>query len=100
MPSVSKLNLYDPFKQTMLNWGFGETWATYASDFSSVFILLAVTVIIYYILKFIIQRILKRLIAKSRSKWDDYLYEHKVFSRLAMIVPPLVLDLFLPTLVA
>lgn len=100
MPAVTPIDLDDRFRQTLTEWGLGEKWATYSADFSSVFILLAVTTVIYYILKYIIQRILKRLIARSRSQWDDYLYEHKVFSRLAMIVPPLILDLFLPELIA
>lgn len=99
MPNVHPLALEGHIKQTLTDWGLGERWATYAADFSSVFILLVITTFIYYILKYIIHRILKRLIARSRSKWDDYLYEHKVFSRLAMIVPPLILTLFLPALI-
>lgn len=87
-------------RETLISWGFGEDWARWIVDFSSFFVLLAVTIIIYYILKVIISRILKRLIARSRSKWDDYLYEHKVFSRLAMIVPALILKMFLPAVIS
>jgi miniconductance mechanosensitive channel len=93
------LTFNDHFRAYLLNRGVPANWSVWIADFSSLFILLAVTVIIYYILKYIIQRILKRLIEKSRSKWDDYLYEHKVFSRLAMLVPPLILEMFLPSLV-
>lgn len=100
MTAVDVLNYSDRFRDTLMNWGMGERWATWCVDFSSLFIVLAVSVIIYYILKFIIQRILKRLIARSRSKWDDYLYEHKVFSRLAMLVPALILEMFLSTLIS
>jgi miniconductance mechanosensitive channel len=69
-------------------------------DFSPLFIALAVSVVIYYILKFMIHQVLKRLISRSRSKWDDYLYEHKVFSRLAMLVPALIVEMFLSALIS
>ena len=57
-------------------------------------------IIVYYILRFIINRFLKRLVVRSKSKWDDYLYEHKVFTRLCLIVPALIIDLFLSSVIS
>jgi miniconductance mechanosensitive channel len=99
MPIQHPFTFNDRFREFLLERGLPENWSVWIADFSSLFFLVAITTVIYYILKFIIQRILKRLIERSRSKWDDYLYEHKVFSRLAMLVPPLILEMFLPNLV-
>lgn len=100
MTTVDVQTFSDRFREILMNWGMGLKWSTYCVDFSALFIVLAISVVIYYILKFIIHRILKRLIARSRSKWDDYLYEHKVFSRFAMLVPAIILEMFLSTLIA
>jgi miniconductance mechanosensitive channel len=63
-------------------------------------VVLVASVIVYYILKFIIRRFLKRLVVRSKSKWDDYLYENKVFTRLCLIVPALIIDLFLSSFIS
>ncbi|MFH1937544.1 MAG: mechanosensitive ion channel family protein, partial [Bacteroidota bacterium] len=39
-----------------------------------------------------INRVLKRLIRRTASKWDDHLYEQRVFTRLALLIPALVLQ--------
>lgn len=100
MQGTHILTFNERFRETLITWGFGEKLATWTVDFSSLLLLLAITIIIYYILKFVITRILKNLIRRSRSKWDDYLYEHKVFSRLALVIPALILKIFLPVLIA
>jgi miniconductance mechanosensitive channel len=40
------------------------------------------------------------VIVRSKSKWDDYLYENKVFTRLCLIVPALIIDLFLTSIIS
>ena len=72
----------------------------YIVDFSGVFIVLFVSIIVYHILRYIINRILKRIILRSTSKWDDHLYEQKVFSRLALIVPALILKVSLEPIIS
>lgn len=63
--------------------------------FAYLLVVLAASVVAYYIVKLIINNILKRLIEKSKSKWDDYLYEHRVFTRLALLIPAVVLEISL-----
>ena len=53
------------------------------------------SVIIYYILKFILNRFIKKLIERSISKWDDYLHGEKVFTRMALLIPALIIQFFL-----
>lgn len=83
----------EKLKDLLLTWGVNETWAGYMVDFSSLIIIFIISVIIYYIAKYIINRVLKRLIKRSANKWDDHLYEQKVFTRLALIIPALLLNI-------
>ncbi|TSA29586.1 MAG: mechanosensitive ion channel family protein [Bacteroidetes bacterium] len=83
----------EKLKDLLLNWGVGDTWTGYLVDFSVLILIFLISIIIYYIVKIIINRILKRLILRSASKWDDHLYEQKVFTRLALLIPALFLQL-------
>ncbi len=82
-------------KSTLTEWGFSDTFAGYLADFSSLIVILLSSVIVYYIAKVVINQILKRLVERSSSKWDDHLYEQKVFTRLALLLPALVLQVSL-----
>ena len=82
-------------KSTLTDWGFSNTLAGYLADFSSLIAILFTSVIVYYIAKFIINKFLEKLVEKSSSKWDDHLYEQKVFTRLALMLPALVLQVSL-----
>jgi len=95
MNQINASNISSGFKTTLLNLGLSDTIADYIVDFAYLFIVLIVSVVAYYIAKFIINNFLKRLIEKSKSKWDDYLHEHKVFTRLALLLPAFVLEISL-----
>jgi len=88
------------FRELLMHWGFSGKLSNYIVDFFGLFVVLVASVIVYYILKFIIRRFLKRLVVRSKSKWDDYLYENKVFTRLCLIVPALIIDLFLSSFIS
>jgi miniconductance mechanosensitive channel len=88
------------FRDLLMHWGFPGKISNYIADFFGLFIILVASIVIYYILKFIIRRFLKRLVIRSTSKWDDYLYENKVFTRLCLIVPALIIELFLGSLIS
>jgi miniconductance mechanosensitive channel len=87
-------------KRLLLQWGLSDSVSDFMVDFSSLMIVLAFAMILYYILKYIINRFLKRVVLRSSSKWDDHLYEQRVFTRLALLVPVIILDLFLAPTIA
>jgi miniconductance mechanosensitive channel len=92
-------NLGNGFKALLLKWGFGETAARHMVDFSSLFVVFLISVIVYQVVRLLINRVLKRIVDKSENKWDDHLYEQKVFTRLALILPLLILQVSLsPTI--
>lgn len=95
MHEITTHTLNRGFKSTLVDWGFSEIFAGYLADFSMLIIILIVSIIVYYTAKFIINRLLKRLIEKTASKWDDHLYEQRVFTRLVLLLPALVLKVAL-----
>jgi miniconductance mechanosensitive channel len=88
------------FRELLMEWGLSGRLSTYIADFFGLFIVFIASVIFYFILRFIIKRFLRRIVLRSKSKWDDYLYEHKVFTRLCLIVPALIINLFLTSIIA
>jgi miniconductance mechanosensitive channel len=88
------------FRETLMQWGVSGKLSSYIVDFFGLFIVLVSSIIVYYILKYIVNRFLKRLVLRSASKWDDYLYENKVFTRLCLVVPALILNAFLTSMIA
>jgi miniconductance mechanosensitive channel len=88
------------FRELLMHWGFSGKIANYIVDFFGLFVVLVASIVVYYILKFIINRFLKRIVLRSKSKWDDYLYENKVFTRLCLIVPALILEIFLASVIS
>lgn len=74
------------------------------SDYFSIIILVVITFILAYLADYITKKIflgiIKRFIRKSKTRWDDILYEKKLFHRLAHIAPALVvmaaINLILP----
>ncbi len=97
MQPITTHALNTGFKSTLVNWGFSDVFAGYLADFSSLIIILFSSIVVYYIAKVIINQFLKRLVEKSVSKWDDHLYEQRVFTRLAMLLPALVMQVSLAT---
>jgi len=95
MQQITTHTLNHGLKSTLIEWGFSDTFASYLADFSSLIIILISSIIVYYIAKLFINHFLKRLVEKSTSKWDDHLYTNKVFTRLALLLPALVLQVSL-----
>ncbi|MGA3012992.1 MAG: mechanosensitive ion channel domain-containing protein [Bacteroidales bacterium] len=100
MKAYHSYTFTERFRELLVQWGFSEKISGYIVDFFGLFIVLVASILVYYILKFIINRFLKKIILKSKSKWDDYLYENKVFTRLCLIVPALIINLFVTSVIS
>ncbi|MEI7726130.1 MAG: mechanosensitive ion channel domain-containing protein [Bacteroidota bacterium] len=95
MQNLTTHTINTGLKATLIDWGMSDTFAGYLADFSSLIIILISSIVVYYIARIIINQFLKRLVEKSTSKWDDHLYEQKVFTRLALLLPALVMQVSL-----
>jgi len=89
----------EKLKQALLDLGISESASGYLVEFSSLILIFLSSVVVYYIVKFIVNRVLKRLVERSASKWDDHLYEQRVFTRLALLIPALVVNVSLEMLI-
>ncbi|MGE5424269.1 MAG: mechanosensitive ion channel family protein [Syntrophothermus sp.] len=94
------LTLSEKIRTQLLEWGFSYRIASYTGEFFGLFLVFVISIIVYQIVKFGINRFLKRLVVRSKSRWDDYLYENKVFTRLALIIPALIINSFLPATIS
>lgn len=92
MNTETSNTLGEMLKSLVSHLGVNESVCNYVVDFSVLILIFFISILIYYITKFIINRVLKRLIHRSKSKWDDYLYEKRVFTRVALLIPALVLQ--------
>jgi miniconductance mechanosensitive channel len=100
MRVMDTFGLVENLRALMLRWGFSDRITNYTVDFTGLFIVFIVSVLVYYTIKIIINRFLKRVVLRSKSKWDDHLYEQKVFTRLALIFPALILEVCLPATIS
>jgi len=87
--------MFESFVRTVTIWliklGFSPETASKTAGISDFILVLISCVAFYYISKFIINRVLKRIAARTASNWDDVLIEHKVFQRMAFLVPGILI---------
>jgi miniconductance mechanosensitive channel len=87
--------MFEAFVATVTKWliniGFSPETASRTAGISDFILVLVSCVAFYYISKLIINRVLKRIAARTVSNWDDVLIEHKVFQRMAFLVPGILI---------
>jgi len=87
--------MFESVIRTITKWlitiGFEPDTAARTAGISDFILVLISCVAFYYISKFIINRIFKRIAARTTSNWDDVLIEHKVFQRMAFLVPGILI---------
>lgn len=92
--------MFEAFVRTITMWliklGFSPESAAKIAGISDFLMILLVGVIIYYITKFLIIRIIKRIAVRTASYWDDALLEHKVFQRMAFLIPGIIVYQAIP----
>ena len=97
---INTFTFSERFKDILVQWGCSTRISSLIVDFFGLFIVFVASLIVYSILRFIIRRVLKRLVLRTASKWDDYLYENKVFTRLALLIPAILLHMSLSSTIA
>lgn len=78
--------------------GMQAPFATFLSNLAAVACMAAASALAYLAAKKVLLRLLKVLVRKSKAKWDDILFRNKVFDRLTLIVPALVMEAFAPSI--
>ena len=76
-----------------------EIGLTNHNDLFAVFIKIAVALAISFIIFFILNKwilyIIKYFVKKSKTKWDDVLYDSKFFSKLIFLIPAILFKIFI-----
>jgi miniconductance mechanosensitive channel len=92
--------MFESLVRTITTWliqfGISPDSAAKTAGISDFLFVLVIGVIIYYITKFFIIRILKKIALRTASYWDDALLEHKVFQRMAFLIPGILVYQAIP----
>jgi miniconductance mechanosensitive channel len=78
-------------KEWLINDGMSDNIAKIIADYSGFLLVIAFALIVFYISKYIIVRWIHRMAVKSASNWDDMFVKHKVFKRLAYLIPAIII---------
>ncbi len=74
------------------SFGFSEI----GTRFSIIILVFLLAIIVNFIVKKIILKIVYNNTERNRFKWDEFFKNRKVFSRIANLIPPLIIFLFSP----
>lgn len=88
--------LSELLEKLFLNIGLSEAFAVVLKDISLVLLVLIISVIAFYIAKKIFLKALRVVTKRTKSRWDDELFEQRVFHKLAYLVPAYIMQLLLP----
>lgn len=81
----------DSIYESLISYGLNETTAKYLNYFILMLIILTASIIITLIIYKIVIRFLAKRIQNNKYNWDDVLLKNKVFHRIAMVVPGIVI---------
>lgn len=77
------------------NWLTDIGLAKSSSDFLVavilIIVILGLSILGNYLVKLIIHHVLKRIVKKTKSNWDDILFENRVFHRFSHIAPAIII---------
>lgn len=76
--------------------GFSQSNAIFFNAAIDFLIILLLAALADWITKTIIIRIIKGFVRKSKTTWDDVLFEKKVFNRLSHLAPAMVINALIP----
>jgi miniconductance mechanosensitive channel len=78
-------------KDLFIDAGLSYSLSSFFSTIALVGIVILLSWLSNIIAKAIIRYVIIRVVKKSKSKWDDIIYEHKIFTRLSHFAPALVI---------
>ena len=78
-------------KDFFIDSGLSYSFSSFLSTAALVVTVILLSWLSNVIAKAVIRKVVARIIKKSKSQWDDIIYEHKVFTRLSHLAPALVI---------
>lgn len=93
-------NFQNWIESLLQNAGIADGWLPYVKVVILSFTLILLSYLALLVAKRIIVKLLHSLFVRSTIKWDDILIQHKIFDRLAHIVPALIIKGLAPVVFA
>jgi len=88
------------FKEWLIQLGLSEHSAKMIEDYAGFILIIFLSFIFYFLVKKFLIKIVHSFAKKSKNKWDDILMERKVFTRISYLIPLLIVNFFIPYLLA
>jgi miniconductance mechanosensitive channel len=89
--SESTEQLYDSIHEWLSGQYFGGELNYYAGVGVVVLATLVVAAVAHLIAKLVLVGIIRRIVSRTRTKWDDFLVERRFFTRIAHLVPAIII---------
>lgn len=86
----------DRINEILHSYGIGKELSTYLSYTILIVLIVLICVLVNIILKNIILKLFGRIIQHNKQRWDYIMLENKVFSRIADLLPGVIVYLFAP----
>jgi len=83
-------------KALLDKYGFSDNFSSGIRDLTDFILMFLLAVVIYYLMRYIVLGIIRRITRRSSTTWDDALYDNRVFHKLILFVPGLVIETFSP----
>jgi miniconductance mechanosensitive channel len=83
-------HLIHKFQHLLLSWGVPESIIMFTRVVSSVIIILLITYIAKKLTDAIVLKIIHQITKRTKSLWDDFLVERKVFKRISNLIPVII----------
>ena len=90
---MASMNLLEGY---LINLGLSEDLTTLILRASGVAFLLTLAILTHVLTKSIIMRVVGSWVKKTKTKWDDLIFEKKIIPRLSQIVPVVVVAVLSP----
>lgn len=92
--------MFEKFSNSAIEWlekiGFTKASALSFWNLTDFLFVLLISGILYFIAKWLIGSVLKHITARTASVWDDILLEYRVFHRMALLIPGLLIRVLAP----
>jgi miniconductance mechanosensitive channel len=75
----------------LINIGLAKSSADFLVAVILIFFVIGLSILGNYIVKLIIHHVLKRVVKKTKSNWDDILFEFRVFHRFSHVAPAIII---------
>jgi len=94
--ATALFGVVDSIYKMLIGWGMSATLAGWLDEIISMSLLFVIAYVVDLLSRFLLHKVMGHVARLTTNKWDDILFEHKVFKYLAHIIPGIVFFLCVP----